>query len=231
VSDLQSRLSAALHLAAPVELKLAEAAHGALEGYASVFGTAADSYGDVVAAGAFTKSLTRHKSDRTTPAMLWSHDTSEVIGRWTSVSEDAKGLLVKGQLDLNVRRAQEALSLLKTKSINGLSIGYITSPGGRVYEKDGTRTLREADVLEVSIVAIPAQRQARILDVKSVATITDFSRLLHEIGFSRSIATKLAGGGWPRLGGTPDAAELKSLADRIDRATGELQRLNSTKGN
>ena len=69
---------------------------GEFTGYAAVFGEP-DSFGDVVEPGAFKRSLTEHKSQGTQPAMFWQHRQDEPIGVWQEMSEDGRGLKVRGQ--------------------------------------------------------------------------------------------------------------------------------------
>jgi phage head maturation protease len=73
---------------------------GAVEGYGSVFGHK-DSYDDVIANGAFAASLKAHRAEGTMPAMLWQHDSSQPIGIWTDMIEDARGLRIVGKLALD----------------------------------------------------------------------------------------------------------------------------------
>lgn len=140
---------------------------GSVEGYGSVFGVR-DSYDDVIAAGAFAKSLGEHKSAGTMPAMLWQHDPSEPIGIWTDMTEDAKGLKIKGRLALETSRGKEAHALLKLGALNGLSIGFVSKQWA--YDKDtDIRTLTEVDLWEVSLVTFPANGKSRITNVKAVS--------------------------------------------------------------
>jgi len=139
---------------------------GSFEGYASTFGGEPDSYGDIIAPGAYAESLAEHAARGTMPKMFWQHDPREPIGKWTSAVEDGKGLLVKGQLNMGVQRAREAYELLKAGDIDGLSIGYSI----RGYEVDEDRnvwTLTKLDLREVSIVSIGANENATIASVKS----------------------------------------------------------------
>lgn len=211
----------------PLELKLASgAAEGVFSGYASVFG-GIDSYGDEIAPGAYTKSLRAHKAAGTTPLMLWSHDPSQPIGKWVSLEEDARGLKVAGRLTLGVRAAREALALLKAGAVSGLSIGYRVPPGGAVVEQR-RRLLKEIDLVEVSLVALPADGSARVTDVKSIGSRVDFEKFLKSAGFPNRAASKLASGGWPALVEDPapdnnEAADV--LAKRIDAAMRELKGL------
>lgn len=146
---------------------------GQFEGYASTFGGEADSYGDIIAAGAYAESLAEHKARGSMPKMFWQHDPREPIGKWLSAAEDDKGLLVVGQLNMGVQRGREAYELLKAGDIDGLSIGYRIR-GYEVDEDGDIWTLTKIDLREVSIVSIGANENATIASVKS-------ARRLHEI--------------------------------------------------
>lgn len=165
---------------------------GSIEGYGSVYGVR-DNYDDVIAAGAFSESLKSHKSEGTMPAMLWQHDSSEPIGVWTNMVEDAKGLKITGKLALDTVRGKEAHALLKMGALNGLSIGFMSKQW--TYDRDTeVRTLTEIDLWEVSLVTFPANEKARVTNVKSsetLATPKDAERILRDAGFSRSDATAL----------------------------------------
>lgn len=160
---------------ATVEVKLADAEQGIVSGYASTFGGEPDSYGDIVQPGAFKATLAAHKAAGTAPLMLWNHDPGEVpIGTWTEVREDANGLFVVGQLNLEIEKARTVLSALKAKSTAGLSIGFRTPKGGRVSgTKAGTYLLKQVDLVEISLVNIPANVRARIVSAKSQNTTAD----------------------------------------------------------
>ncbi|SMO63998.1 HK97 family phage prohead protease [Paracoccus laeviglucosivorans] len=146
---------------------------GSFEGYASTFGGDPDSYGDIIAAGAYTETLAAPKARGTMPKMFWQHDPREPIGKWLEASEDDKGLLVSGQLNMGVQRGREAYELLKAGDIDGLSIGYRIK-GYEVDEDNDIWTLTKLDLMEVSVVSIGANKNATIASVKS-------ERRLHEI--------------------------------------------------
>ena len=161
---------------------------GSIEGYGSVFGVR-DNYDDVIVAGAFQASLAAHRAAGTMPAMLWQHDATEPIGIWTEIVEDAKGLRMKGMLELDTARGKEAYALLKMGALNGLSIGFMSKKWS--YEGD-LRILAEVDLWEVSMVTFPANEAARITSVKSADDMSapkDAERILREAGFSKSDAT------------------------------------------
>jgi HK97 family phage prohead protease len=90
-----------------------------IEGYASLFG-AEDLAGDVVRAGAFTRSLAR---GRTVPMLLQHAGGS--AGRWNVMREDGRGLFVRGLVTDESVRGIAALKLIRDKVLGGLSIGFI----------------------------------------------------------------------------------------------------------
>ena len=212
-----------IRTAPPLAIKLAtdSAASGELIGYASVFGGEPDSYGDIIARGAFTKSLAGMGRRGESPVMLWAHDQTSPIGRWIDVSEDGKGLLVRGQLNLDTARGREAHAHVKAGDVSGLSIGYRTAPGSIVYHGDGTQTLNEIDLREISVVAIPAARSARIHGVKTIGSQRELQTLLHETGLPRAAAAKIAAAGWPALNGEDDTSDINDLATLIKTPTAQ----------
>lgn len=139
---------------------------GEFEGYASTFGGEPDSYGDVIAPGAFAESLSEHQEKGTMPKLFWQHDRHEPIGKWTEAKEDNKGLFMRGKLNMSVQRGKEAHALLKEGDIDGLSIGY------RILEysvdtETKVWTLEKLKLLEVSVMSIGANENATISNVKA----------------------------------------------------------------
>jgi HK97 family phage major capsid protein/HK97 family phage prohead protease len=148
-----------------IEAKFATDEAGLLSGYASLFEGEPDSYGDVIARGAFARSLAEHGAAGTAPLMLWQHDPSEPIGVWIELHEDGTGLAVTGRLILETRRGREAYALLKAGALNGLSIGFRARAFSR--RADGGRTLEDLELVEISLVSIPAASRARVTNVKT----------------------------------------------------------------
>ena len=122
-------------------------------GYAAVFDRI-DGGGDVVRPGAFAESLARKGAI----PLLWQHQAGAVIGRVERVEEDARGLRVIGELGggADARRAE---ALLASGKLDGLSFGYRV---GRAEQRGGVRELHEVELVEVSLVAKPMQKLARV---------------------------------------------------------------------
>lgn len=195
-----------LAMAAPLLDIKALKENGEIEGYGSTFGGEPDSYGDVIAPGAYTESLAEHKAAGTMPKMFWQHDSREPIGKWVEAEEDSKGLFLRGKLNMGVQRAREAYELLKAGDIDGLSIGYRI----REYKVDTETqvwTLEKLDLKEVSVVSIGANSNATVSSVKALKAATEltdklkagdrltereFETWLKGLGFSNSQAERAA---------------------------------------
>jgi len=159
-------------------------------GYAAKF-NGVDSYGDTVDPGAFKSTL---KARNRPVRMRWNH-FGPVIGKWTEIYEDEKGLFVKGELTAGHSTADDVYASMKHGSVDGLSIGYRVIDE---YKKDGIRHLKKIDLVEVSVVEEPADLGAKVEQVKhqdelitEINSLKDAESFLREAGgFSRSIATK-----------------------------------------
>lgn len=194
---------------------------GTIEGYGSVFGVR-DAYSDIVAPGAFATSLAMHRAENSMPAMLWQHDTSEPIGVWTDMTEDERGLRVKGQIIVETERGRAAYALLKKGAIRGLSIGFVSKEWS--FDADaGVRTVTQIDLWEVSLVTFPANGKATVESVKcavdQIASPKDAEKTLREAGFSKADATALVSRvmrmGEERREAAESTAGLKRAAERL----------------
>jgi uncharacterized protein len=196
---------------------------GVFSGYASLFGVT-DLARDSVSKGAFEKSLKARGAANI--RMLFQHDPNEPIGQWLDIREDARGLLVKGKLSLGVARAQEVLALLRSKALDGLSIGFKTIRS----QKDaatGVRRILEADLWEVSVVTFPMLPSARIADVKAanLPSVRDFETWLRrDAGLSRSEARGVIAKGFATVKRERDAATNNTarLTQRIQNVAKQL---------
>lgn len=166
---------------------------GSFEGYGSVF-SITDRGGDIVAPGAFADTLAAAKAAGRMPAMLWQHRQAEPIGVYTSMEEDSIGLKVSGKLALKTARGAEAYELMKMGAITGLSIGYKVRDDSwdRVT---GVRTIKKADLFELSLVTFPMNDASRVSAVKTIEeldSLSEFERHLRDVcGMSKSEATAL----------------------------------------
>lgn len=165
---------------------------GSIEGYASVFG-GVDSYGDTIEKTAFDNVI---KSGQK-PLMFYQHNRWSIpIGVWEEMSVDEKGLKVKGRLNLELEEAREVYSALKFGSLNGMSIGFRMKDKDYEYDDEDICHIKNiSELLEISIVNFPADKEARIDNVKSedrdLHDIRDCEHYLRELGISKKMAQKL----------------------------------------
>lgn len=178
----------------PLALRAVDDETGLVTGYASVFGVL-DSYGDVVAQGAFARTL-RERAGKI--ACLWQHDMTRPVGRWTTLREDRQGLYVEGQvIDPSTYR------LLKGQALDGLSIGF-RAVAWTTNDRTGVRTLTDVDLFEISFVTFPAADRARVLEVR-----TDLQLILASLRH-RELSMKAAVTGQRWLAHWQQAAALLS---------------------
>ncbi len=158
------------HLERPLAIK-SLAADGLFAGYASVFNEL-DHHNEIVAPGAFRRSLAKWRRYGRSPAMLWMHDPTLPIGLWLSLKEDKNGLAVQGRLALRTQKGEEAYELLKLGALTGLSIGYRVV-SSRIDAKRKARILTDLDLFEISLVTFPANEQARVTEMKAPVARND----------------------------------------------------------
>lgn len=154
------------------------------------------------------------------PVMLWAHDDASVIGKWTSVRIIGGSLQVRGELNLEVARAKETLALLTNGDVSGLSVGLSVDEADVKRQEDGW-LFTKVQLAEISLVAVPADSEARISTVASVRSLRDFERFLRDAGFARQFAAKLASRGWPNE--KSEQSEINAAVARIRAGTAAIK--------
>lgn len=143
---------------------------GSIEGYASTWIRQPDSWGDVVAKGAFTKTLEERWNGGKGIPFLWSHkmdDLKAFIGT-AEADEDEKGLHFVAVFD-DTEEAQKVRQLYKDGRLRKFSFAYDVKDQEEVELEDGVKAneLREVDLFEISAVTVPANDDAGVVGVKS----------------------------------------------------------------
>jgi uncharacterized protein len=131
---------------------------GSFEGILASYNTV-DLGGDKILPGAFTKTMQERGNEI---PMLWQHKSDQPIGK-LSLADSPTGLMVKGQLLMDVPQAKIAYALLKAKVIKGLSIGFDTVKDA---VENGVRQLKEVRLWEGSVVTFPMNEACMITSVK-----------------------------------------------------------------
>jgi len=192
--------------------------YGKFEGYGSVFGNK-DLGNDVIAAGAFTKSLAKKKPKDV--KLLYQHKSDMPIGVFDEIKEDEHGLVVKGRLALKTQAGAEAYELLKMGALDGLSIGFRVNPDEVSYDRrSNKRTIKEVELMEVSLVTFPMNPKAKVRSVKGdEISVREWENGLRDaFQLSRSEA-KVAAAAVHKSFEQRDADQTTELVDAIKNLT------------
>lgn len=165
-------------------IKAAESAKvdgGMVKGYASTFVREPDSYGDIVAPGAFAKSLERWealKSEGKYIPLLYGHNMDDPfhnIGHVVEAHEDEHGLYIEAEFDPDNETAQYARKLVQEGRLYQFSFAFSVLDEGPTELEDGRKAneLRELDIYEVSLVQVPANQTAVVTEVKAAEVMAE----------------------------------------------------------
>ena len=196
---------------------------GTFTGYGSIFGNE-DQGSDIMQKGAFTKSLEQRPARKV--KLLYQHKTDEPIGVFEDMYEDEKGLFVKGKLAMGTQKGREAYELLKMGALDGMSIGFRADPEKQGYNesKRGTRTLKEVDLMEISLVTFPMNESALIETVKGNAkNIREWEKILREAGGLSRTESKIGAKALSESLNQRDAEDKQTLADLILKVANKLK--------
>lgn len=157
---------------------------GQVLAYASTWTREPDSYGDVVAKGAFKDTISEWMKSGNTLPILYGHDMADPfanIGGALELAEDDRGLLVKAALDIHENpTAKQVYRLLKGRRISQLSFAFDILEDGMVDlgDEKSARELRKLKLYEVSFVPIGANQDTEVLAVKAAANYLKAGRVL-----------------------------------------------------
>ena len=153
-----------------IAVEYLEEGNGKIEGYAATWIRRPDSYGDVIAPGAFTETLKERWNGGVGIPFLWAHQMGDIdsyIGTATA-DEDDKGLHFVAEFDAT-KDAQRVRELYKDGRLKKFSFAYDILEAAEIKLEDGQRAyeLRKLDLYEISAVCVPANDDAGVVDVKA----------------------------------------------------------------
>ncbi|MFB2571377.1 HK97 family phage prohead protease [Micrococcus sp. IITD107] len=142
--------------------------------YPSTFTRQPDSYGDVVAKGAFTETIQQWKNSGDTLPGLFGHrmdDPDFYIASALDLGEDDHGWWVKGAFDMESPKGPHTYRLVKSRRLRQLSFAFDVLEEGAVELEDGTKAneLRKLRVHEFSFVPIGANQDTSVVAIKALA--------------------------------------------------------------
>lgn len=191
-------------------------------GYAATFDRVPDSYGDVIANGAFADTLKEHEDEGRKIPLLFGHrmdDPDYAIGV-VDAAEDDKGLKVDGTIYLDTPKGQTVYKMLQRGQVDRMSFAYDVLEDGMVQLEDGTKAheLRKLDLFECSIVTVPANDNAQITEVKESGMHKQKVGRRNSKADEDSIQSAI-----DALGALKDS--ISDISDGIDKVTESLGKL------
>lgn len=155
-----------------------------LVGYAALFNSPSKNLGgftEVIAPGAFDRALREKQVVRFT----FNHSLDAVLARSDNgslaLATDSKGLKFKAQLNQNIQQHRDLFEACKAGLYDEMSFAFVASAGGQQWSPDGSqRMLTDVDLLDVSLVAVPAYNDTSAA-ARSAAAIVGRSELLTRV--------------------------------------------------
>lgn len=141
--------------------------------YPSTFTRRPDSYGDVIAKGAFIRTIKEWEDSGNVLPGLYGHrmdDPDFFVAGALEMSEDEHGWRIKGEFDLESPKGAQVYRLVKGRRLNQLSFAYDVREEARVELEDGRKAneLRDVKVYEFSFVPVGANQDTSVVAVKGI---------------------------------------------------------------
>lgn len=96
------------------------------------------------------------------PKLLEGHDLGQLRGTVSELVDTDEALLFTAKF-AKTRAADDAIELVKAGAYDAVSAGF--TPTKYKYDKKGTLVVEKAEIHEISLVAIPAWKQAQITEI------------------------------------------------------------------
>lgn len=198
-------------------------APGTFVALVSMFGNT-DSYGDIVEAGAYTRTLKEWAAKGRPIPVVWSHqfsDPDNILGHYVSAEETAEGLKMKGVLDLDHPKAARIHKLMT----QGLIVEFSISGEVREYEliEDDDEdswwpgmSISDIELWEAGPCFKGANPETQLISVKSADLTGPLARRIRATATGEAIPTAKAKEA-PAAKETPAAPE--AAQDLLQRST------------
>lgn len=164
-------------------------APGTFEAIVSVFGNV-DSYGDIVEAGAFAKTLTAWAAKGRPIPVVWSHQMSDpdnILGEYISAEETPDGLKMKGVMDLDHPRAARVYTLMQKGLVAEFSFSGEVREYALIEPDDDDEwwpglSIKEIDLWEAGPCFKGANPDTQLISIKSADLTGPLARRIQAQG-------------------------------------------------
>lgn len=104
------------------------------------------------------------------PILLFNHNYDKPIGKVVEMSTDSKGLKIKGVIS---KAAGDVYDLVKEGVLSTFSVGFMVKDADYDKSVDGL-VIKDAELLEVSVVSVPCNQDATFSVAKSFETQEEY---------------------------------------------------------
>lgn len=141
--------------------------------YPSTFTREPDAYGDVVAKGAFERTIKEWADSGNVLPGLFGHrmdDPDFFVAGAIEMGEDDHGWWVKGEFDMDSPKGAHVYRLVKGRRLSQLSFAYDVREDGVVEVAEGQKAneLRDLKVYEFSFVPVGANQDTSVVAIKGI---------------------------------------------------------------
>ena len=153
-----------------------------ITGMASTNGT--DRVGDIIETEAWTKGgLDNYLNN---PVILFNHDYNQPIGRAVKLGTNDNGLQLKAKI---AKSAGHVGELIKEGVLGAFSVGFRVKDADYMVETDGYK-IKDAELLEVSVVTVPANQAATFSLAKSFNSENEYEEFKKSFNINDSLEEK-----------------------------------------
>ena len=142
-----------------------------------------DRVGDVIDPLAWKGSLTNYKAN---PVILFNHNYDRPIGRAKKVTQTPTGLQLEAKIS---KAAGDIVELIKDGVLGAFSVGFMIKDADYDQESD-TFIIKKAELLEVSVVSVPANQAATFSVKKSFDSEEEYKDYVNQF---KSVDTQASG--------------------------------------
>lgn len=151
--------------------------------YPSTFIRKPDAYGDVVAKGAFARTIKEWGESGNVLPGLFGHrmdDPDFFVASAHEMGEDDHGWWVRGSFDLESPKGAQVYRLVKGRRLNQLSFAYDVREEARIELDSGEKAneLRDVKVYEFSFVPVGANQDTSVVAIKALTDGIKAGRVL-----------------------------------------------------
>ena len=126
---------------------------------------------DIIDKNAFNASLKRIANGERLKILL-QHKGDMPLGNWLKAIKNDKGIKLYGVISEATQHHKEILQLIREKVYDKVSVGFIIKQAESIA--NGGLLIKQAEMVECSVVSVPANINANILSVKSYNEMLNF---------------------------------------------------------